>query len=89
MFELLRRIVRTIVIALVALVGLTMAIIFTASTLIAIIIAVVVAKVRGKPFAPKEYWMARQSRRKALFTQGSLRRKDVSDVTDVKARDIR
>ena len=88
MLELNRRIVRAVVIALVALVGLTMAIIFTASTLIAITVAVAVAKMRGKPFAPKEYWMARQSRRKALFTQGSLKRTDVTDVTDVQARDV-
>jgi hypothetical protein len=48
----------------------------------------VVARLRGKTFSAKEYWMARSARRKPIVKSGSFSKKDSADVTDVKARDI-
>jgi hypothetical protein len=86
MIELLRRIIRFAVVIVVAFIGLVMALILTFSTLIAIVFLLVFSRLRGKPFEPKEYWMARKSGRKSTSTQGSLSGKD---VTDVESRDVR
>jgi hypothetical protein len=48
----------------------------------------VVARLRGKTFSAKEYWMARSARRKPILKSGSFSTKNSADVTDVKARDI-
>jgi len=86
MIELFRRIIRVVVFLVVAFVGLFMALILTISTIIAIAILLVVSRLRGKPFAVKEYWMASKSKRKSMSTTGTLNPKD---VTDVESRDIR
>jgi hypothetical protein len=86
MIELLRRIIRFAVVIVVAFLGLVMALILTFSTLIAIIFLMVIARLRGKPFEAKEYWMARRTSRKSTSTQGSLNTKD---VTDIESRDVR
>lgn len=86
MIELFRRIIRLVVFLVVAFVGLVMALILTISTIIAIAILLVVSRVRGKPFAVKEYWMASKSKRKSMSPTGTLNPKD---VTDVESRDIR
>lgn len=86
MIELLRRIIRFAVVIVVAFLGLVMALILTFSTLLAIIFLLVIARLRGKPFEAKEYWMARRSGGKSTSTQGSLSAKD---VTDVESRDVR
>lgn len=82
----IQRIVRAVIFGLLALVGLAMAVIFTISTVVAILVLVIASAIRGKPFAMKEYWMTRQSRRKSVQDKGSLR---PADVTDVESRDIR
>ncbi len=83
----IQRIIRAVVFAIFALIGMTMALIFTVSTVIAITILFIVSSLRGKPFAAKEYWTNSQTRRKSLLKQGPLRaRKD--DVMDVDARDV-
>lgn len=86
MIELLRRIIRFVVVIFVACVGLVMALILTFSTIIAMIFLLVASRLRGKPFEVKEYWMARKSARKPMSGTGSLSSKD---VTDVESRDIR
>jgi len=86
MIELLRRIIRFAVVIVVAFIGLVMALILTFSTIIAIIFLLVISRLRGKPFAVKEYWMSRKTSRKSTSAQGSLNPKD---VTDVESRDIR
>jgi hypothetical protein len=65
-----------------------MAVVFVASTIVAVAILVVVARLRGKTFSAKEYWMARSARRKPILNSGSFSTKNSADVTDVKARDI-
>jgi hypothetical protein len=47
-----------------------------------------VARLRGKTFSAKDYWMERSARRKPIIKSGSFSKKDNADVTDVKARDI-
>lgn len=86
MIELLRRIIRLIVFLVVAFAGLVMAVILAASTLVAIVILLVVSRLRGKPFAPKEYWTASQSKRKSTSATSALNKKD---VTDLDSRDLR
>ena len=89
--DLLNRLVRIIAFALVALIGLGMALIFTFSTLIAVAILFLAAKLRGQRFSVQEYWTHRQSRRKPIFSKGNLAQQNYGrdNVTDVEARDVR
>lgn len=89
--DLLNRLVRIIAFALVALIGLGMALIFTFSTLIAVAILFLAAKLRGQRFSVQEYWTNRQSRRKPIFPKGNLAQQNYGrdNVTDVEARDVR
>lgn len=86
MIELLRRIIRLVVFVVVAFAGLVMAVILAASTLVAIMILLVISRLRGKPFAAREYWTASQSKRKSTSATSPLNTKD---VTDVDSRDVR
>lgn len=88
MLILLQRFVQLVVFVVVALVGLVMATVFVASTIVAVMILVVVARLRGKSFSAKEYWMARSAKRKPILKSGPFSTKNSADVTDVKARDI-
>lgn len=86
MSDFISRFLKAVAFGLIALIGLGMALIFTFSTLIAIGILFVAAKLRGQRFSPQEYWTSRQSRRKPIFSKGNLSR---HDVTDVDAREVR
>lgn len=86
MIQLLRNVLKTVLFIAVTVLGLIMAVVFALSTIVAIAILVVVARLRGKPFEVKEYWKTRQSRRKSMSGSGSFTNQD---VTDVEARDIR
>ena len=92
--EFLKRLVQIVAFGLVALIGLGMALIFTFSTLIAVGILFVAAKLRGKRFSVQEYWTSRQARRKPIFTKGSTggstgpSAPSRDNVTDVEARDV-
>jgi Na+-transporting methylmalonyl-CoA/oxaloacetate decarboxylase gamma subunit len=86
MVDFLKRLIRFVAFALVALIGLGMALIFTFSTIIAVAILFIAAWLRGQRFSVQEYWTSRQSRRKPLFAKGNRSREDISDV---EARDIR
>lgn len=96
--EFLNRLIRAVAFGLIALIGLGMALIFTFSTLIAVGILFLAAKLRGKRFSVQEYWTSRQASRKPIFTKGGsggnttggttqpTRSRD--NVTDVEARDV-
>lgn len=86
MSDFISRFLKAVAFGLLALIGLAMALIFTFSTLIAIVILFVAAKLRGQRFSPQEYWTSRQSSRKPIFPKGNLSRRD---VTDVDAREVR
>ena len=88
MLFLLQRLVRLVAFVFLAIIGMFMAVVFVASTIVAVAILVVVARLRGKTFSAKEYWMARSARRKPILKSGSFSTKNSGDVTDVKARDI-
>jgi len=88
MLSLLQRLVRLVAFVFLALIGMFMAVVFVGSTIVAVAILVVVARLRGKTFSAKEYWMARSARRKPIVKSGSFATKNSTDVTDVKARDI-
>ncbi len=86
MIETLSRILRTIAFVLVALISLGMALIFTISTLVAVIILFVAMRLRGQKFSVQEYWTTRQSKRKPIFGKGAG---DNQQVSDIDARDVR
>lgn len=96
--EFLNRLIRAVAFGLIALIGLGMALIFTFSTLIAVGILFLVAKLRGKRFSVQEYWTSRQASRKPIFTKGSSGGNTTGgttqstysrdNVTDVEARDV-
>jgi hypothetical protein len=94
--EFLNRLVRAVAFGLVALIGLGMALIFTFSTLIAVGILFIAAKLRGKRFSVQEYWTSRQASRKPIFTRGNSGPNSNTtqssysrdNVTDVEARDV-
>ena len=88
MLFLLQRLVRLVAFVFLALIGLFMAVVFVASTIVAVTILTIVARLRGQTFSAKDYWMARSARRKPIVKSGSFATKNSSDVTDVKARDI-
>ena len=84
--ETISRIFRALAFGLIAMVGLFMALVFTFSTIIAVAILYAVARFRGRKFSVQEYWTARQSERKPVFS-ASTRARD--GVTDIEARDVR
>ena len=88
MLFLLQRLLRLVAFVFVALLGMFMAVVFVASTIVAVAILVVVARLRGKTFSAKVFWMARSARRKPILKTGPFSTKNSADVTDVKARDI-
>jgi len=84
--NLLRNALKTALFIVVTVLGLAMAFIFVLSTIFAIAILVIVARLRGKPFEIKEYWKTRQSQGKSTSASSPFANKD---VTDVEVRDIR
>lgn len=91
MIDFIGRFFRFVALALVAFIGLGMALIFTFSTIIALAILFLVALVRGQRFSVQEYWTNRQAQRKPMFSKGHTQAKGPSrdNVTDVEARDVR
>ncbi|AZY48044.1 hypothetical protein [Bordetella avium] len=84
------RFLRAIPIILLGLIGTLMALVFMASTVIALGILYLVAKVRGKPFGVRAYWSQRQANRpfQGPFPGASAPTR-TQDVIDVEAREIR
>jgi hypothetical protein len=94
MIDFIGRLLRFVALALVALIGLGMALIFTFSTIIAVAILFLVARLRGQRFSVQEYWTNRQAQRKPVFSKGNSGNSTFSsqprdNVTDVEARDVR
>lgn len=57
----LSNLLRNVLVLILALAGIAMALVFMVSTAIALGVLYVVARVRGKPFAPAAFWQARRS----------------------------
>lgn len=76
--------------ALLGLIGMMMALVFMASTAIAVGVLYLVAKVRGKPFGVRTYWSQRQAARPGPFQAASAPfGQPRGDVIDVEAREVR
>ena len=88
MLFLIQRLLRLVAFVFIAIIGMVMAVVFIGSTIVAVTILIVVARLRGKPFSAKEYWSERRARRKPILKSESFATKGNDDVTDVKARDI-
>ena len=59
MTDTLTRILRTAIFAILALLGMAMALVFMLSTAIAVGVLYIVARLRGKPFGIRAYWNQR------------------------------
>lgn len=84
--ETLNRIFRTVFVGLIAMIGLFMALVFTFSTIIAVAILYLVARLRGRKFSVQEYWTARKAQHKPAFSAGTRTKRE--SVTDIEARDV-
>ena len=95
MKDLLDSTLKSILFVILAIVGLSMAFIFMASTAIALGIMYIIARVRGQNFSAGQYWT--QSRTRARQTQTDFQEKfhkrkfstSAKDVTDVDIREIK
>lgn len=93
MTDTLTRLLRTVILAVLALVGMGMALLFMVSTAIAVGVLYIVARVRGKPFGARAYWSQRRAGQGAApfadsnpFTRTQVGRRE---VVDVEAREVR
>ena len=91
MTDTLTRFVRTVILAMLALVGMGMALLFMVSTAIAVGVLYIVAKLRGKPFGARAYWSQRRAAGQNPFQQGNAFTREQArrpDVVDVEARRV-
>ena len=92
MNDFLPRLLRNVCFAIIALVGAAMAILFMASTAIAIGLLYIVARLRGKPFGARAYWHQRRGPTsppmRPFSAPGQPYSKAATDVIDVQAREI-
>ena len=89
--NLIQQLLRTVLFLILAFFGLIMAFVFMASTLLAIGVLYIVARVKGRPFGVKAYWAER--RRPTMPPRpGAWSRADQParerDVTDIEMREI-
>jgi hypothetical protein len=91
MNDALPRFFRAAAFALLGLIGIAMALVFMASTAVAVAILYVVAKVRGKPFGVRSYWSQRPRPGSNPFAAGPgpFATQPAGEVIDVEAREIR
>lgn len=68
------QIFRGILLVMLALAGFAMLMIFMVSTVIALGVLYIVARVRGRPFAPAEFWRARRNQMPWQFQNGRWQR---------------
>jgi len=100
MIDLLSRCFHAIVFVVLALLGMVMALAFLFSTVIAISVFYVIARLRGKPFGIRSYWNRRRqtysfvkrpfgaaSYAKSSYVRAANARR--SDVIDVELREVR
>ncbi|WP_322999926.1 hypothetical protein [Castellaniella sp.] len=89
--NLIQQILRAALFLILAFFGLIMAFVFMASTLLAIGILYIVARLQGRPFGVKAYWAERR-RPPMPARPGAWSRTDKparrQDVTDIEMREI-
>ncbi|MGB6007633.1 hypothetical protein [Castellaniella sp.] len=90
--KLIQQILRAALFLVLAFFGLIMAFVFMASTILAIGILYIVARLQGRPFGVKAYWAERRRppmppRPGAWTRAGDPARRQ--DVTDIEMREIR
>ncbi|MGB6242783.1 MAG: hypothetical protein WBF69_09925 [Castellaniella sp.] len=84
--NIIQRILRAALFLILAFFGLIMAFVFMASTILAIGILYIVARLQGRPFGVKAYWAERRRptmpTRPGPWTRGAdpARRQDVTDI---------
>ena len=60
MIDFINRFLRTVLFAVLALLGMVMAVVFMVSTAVAVAVLYLVARLRGKPFGVRAYWAQRR-----------------------------
>ncbi|VCU70187.1 hypothetical protein PIGHUM_02254 [Pigmentiphaga humi] len=103
MTDTIAKLLRTVLVAGIALLGMIMAAVLVVSTAVALAIVYVVARLRGKPFAAQTYWKRSQGRwgfgepaapaeagrsRSQAARGGYNSRIRRNDIIDVEVRDI-
>lgn len=88
MKDTISRFLRLTVLAILALVGMGMALIFMISTAIAVGVLYIVARLRGQPFGIRTYWARRQAARPKPFQYGKQHFSN-QDAIDVEVREVR
>jgi len=90
----LTQILRTVLFALLTVLGMIMAVVFMLTTLIAMGILYIVARLGGRPFSVRSYWSERRRHRayqgfKPNYSRPkSARKYPDNDVTDIEMREI-
>lgn len=88
------QIIRAALFALLTIIGMIMAVIFMASTALAIAILYVVARISGRPFGIKSYWEQRrrpnpaQAFQQRNFASRPAARTKHQNVSDIEMREI-
>ena len=89
--NLIQQILRAALFLILAFFGLIMAMIFMASTLLAIAVLYIVARLQGRPFGVKAYWAERRRppmpNRPGQWSAGASATRR-QDVTDIEMREI-
>ena len=67
----LSNLVRNVIVLMLALAGIAMAFVLMVSTAVALGVMYLVARVRGKPFAPAAFWKARRAGMQWQFARGA------------------
>lgn len=89
--NIINQIIRGALFLLLALFGMAVALIFMASTMIAVAVLYIVARIQGRPFGIKAYWA---ERRRPAAPAGASHNADKpsafkgQDVTDIEMREI-
>lgn len=89
--NIIQQALRAALFLILAFFGLIMAMVFMASTLLAIAVLYIVARLQGRPFGVKAYWAERRrapmSARPGAWSRGE-RTQRPHDVTDIEMREI-
>jgi len=85
MIDFIGRILRGVAFAILALLGMMMALAFMFSTAIAVGVFYIIARLRGKPFGIRTYW---NQRGQAYHFGTRSAKPKVADIIDVQVRDV-
>lgn len=89
MTDLISRFLRAVLFAVLALVGMGMALVFMLSTAVAVTVLYVVARLRGQPFGVRAYWAQRRGAAYGRAPAGGAHPFRRGEIIDVEVREVR